>query len=147
VIRAIREHGTHFGTLPNVEPLSAENYRGATAQRVSRTDSLLAKVVFGQRSRFFHKLYAIDEIVGELQKEMRATILGVEEERPELQDQTWKLLEVLGYDMSTCMEETTILLKSFFCALPAAELAAFREKLVGPDPSLLGFDPRGNPAF
>ena len=56
------------------------------------------------------------------------------------QDGTWRMLEVLGYDMSTCMEETTILLKSFFCALPPEELGAFREKLVGCGPSPLGFE-------
>jgi hypothetical protein len=147
VIRTIREHGEHFGTLPNVEPLSAANFRGATAQKVSRTDSLLGKVVFGQRSRFFHKLYAIDEIVGESQKEMRALVAGAEQEDASLLDQTWQLLEVLGYDMATCMEETTILLKSFFCALPPEELGAFRERLAGSDPSLLGLDAPGNPAF
>jgi hypothetical protein len=147
VIGTIHGHAAHFGTLPNVDPLSASNFRGAAAQRISRTDSLLGKVVFGQRSRFFHKLYAVDEIVGELQKEMRAVIAGVDEEDAAVRDITWNLLEVLSYDMSTCMEETTILLKSFFCALPPGELGAFREKLVGRNPWLLGLDPQGNPAF
>jgi hypothetical protein len=147
VIRTIREHGSHFGTLPNVEPLCAANFRGSTAQRVSRTDSLLAKVVFGHRSRFFHKLYAIDEIVGELQREMRAVIAGVEEDDSDLQDQTWQLLEVLGYDISTCTEEAKILLKSFFCALPPEELGAFREKLVHRFPFSSGATPEGIQSF
>lgn len=140
VIRTIREHASHFGTLPNVEPLSFTNFRGSTAQKVSKTNSLLAKVVFAQRSRFLHKLYSIDEIVGELQKEMRATIEGGDDEDSCAQDQTWQMLEVLGYDMSTCMEETTILLKSFFCALPPEELGVFREKLIGCGLSFLGLD-------
>ena len=143
VIRAIREHGSHFGTLPNAEPLSSANFRGSSAQKIARTSSLLAKVVFGQRSRFFHKLYSIDEIVGGLQAEMRAVVTDGSTEDSECQDQTWKLLEVLSYDMATCMGETTILLKSFFCALPAEELAAFREKLVTDEPALFGFDPGG----
>lgn len=140
VIRTIREHAAHFGTLPNVEPLSSANFRGATAQKVSRTNSVLAKVVFGQRSRFFHKLYSIDEIVGGLQKEMHAVVADVSSEDLNFQGQTWQLLEVLGYDICSCMGETTILLKSFFCALPAEELGAFREKLVGRDPSLFESD-------
>ena len=140
VIRAIRDHASHFGTLPNVEPLSVANFRGAAAQKVSKTNSLLAKVLFAQRSRFLHKVYSIDEIVGQLQKEMCAVTEGENEADSEGQDATWQMLEVLGYDMSTCMEETTILLKSFFCALPLEELAAFREKLAGFGSSLLGFD-------
>jgi hypothetical protein len=143
VIRTIREHGSHFGTLPNAEPLSSANFRGSSAQKIARTSSLLAKVVFGQRSRFFHKLYSIEEIAGGLQAEMRAVVTDVSTEDPECQDQIWKLLEVLSYDMATCMGETTILLKSFFCALPAEELAAFREKLVTDEPALFGFDPGG----
>ena len=42
VIRTIEEHGSHFGTLPNVTALAPENFRGATAQRISIMDSLLA---------------------------------------------------------------------------------------------------------
>src|ERR1700731_2373900 len=53
VIRAIKDHGTHFGTLPNVTPLSPSNFRGATAQRVSLMNNLLARVVFRERTRFF----------------------------------------------------------------------------------------------
>ena len=140
VIRTIRDHASHFGTLPNVDPLSFANFRGSTAQKVSKTNSLLAKVVFAQRSRFFHKAYSIDEIVGQLQQEMRAIVDGESGSGFESQTATWQMLEVLGYDMATCMEETTILLKSFFCALPPEEVAAFREKLAGPGPFVLGFD-------
>jgi hypothetical protein len=147
VIGTIKQHGTHFGTLPNVDPLSPFNFRGQHAQKVSRTNNLLAKVVFRQTSRFFHKLYSLDEIVGELQKEMRAVISNVSDVASEFQDQTWQLLEVLGYDLATCMGETTIILKSFFCALPHEELETFREKLVQHDPSLFGFDPGPSRTF
>ena len=147
VIRTIKQHGSHFGTLPNVEPLAASNFRGATAQKVSRTNSLLAKVVFGQRSRFFHKLYSIDEIVGKLHEEMEALVAEVPEESPELQIQTWELLEVLSYDLTTCMGEATIILKSFFCALPPEELAAFREKLAMESPSFFDDKPGRDESF
>ncbi len=145
VIRAIREHGSHFGTLPNVEPLSSLNFRGMTAQKIARTNNLLAKVVFAQRSRFLHKLQSIDEIVAELRREMRAVLAGVPPE--DLGGETWQLLEVIGYDMSTCVEESKIVLKSFFCALPAEELGTFRERLVGSDPTLFGLDPKGTHPF
>src|SRR5882762_6894660 len=69
VIRTIEEHGSHFGTLPNVTALASENFRGPTAQRISFMDNLLAKIVFRGRTRFFHKLHALREIIEELQKE------------------------------------------------------------------------------
>ena len=141
VIEAIRDHGSHFGTLPNVKPLAAGNFRGATAQRVSRTDSLLAKVVFRQRTRFFHKLYSLAEIVDGLQEEARAIVGGISEDSSDFPEQAWQMLEVLAYDLTTCMGETTVILKSFFCALPPEELESFRQKLVNLGPSLFFLDP------
>jgi hypothetical protein len=142
VIRTIKAHGSHFGTLPNVSALASANFRGATSQKISFMDSLLAKVLFSGRMRFFHKLHALEEIIEELQKETRVIVEDVSEEAPELLDRAWRQLEVLGYDLNTCLGETTVLLKSFFCALPAEELEAFRKKLVTLVPALLTVSPR-----
>ena len=147
VIRTIKDHGAHFGTLPNVKPLSSANFRGSTAQRVSRTNSLLARVVFRQRTRFFHKLYSLGEIIDSLQKEARAIMAGMTDGGFEYPDRAWQLLEILGYDLSTCMGETTIILKSFFCALPPEELGDFREKLIARDPSPFAIDPGRTQSF
>jgi hypothetical protein len=141
VIRTIKDHGSHFGTLPNVKPLSPSNFRGATAQRVSLMNNLLAKVVFRERTRFFHKLYSLDEIVEDLQKEVREIVDAISEGTSQLKDRAWQQLEVLGYDLSTCMGETTVILKSFFCALPPEELETFRDKLVNVVSSHLSVDP------
>jgi hypothetical protein len=141
VIRTIKDHGVHFGTLPNVQPLSPSNFRGSTAQRISFMNNLLAKVLFRERTRFFHKLQSLGEIVEDLQKEARAILAGISVGASQFPDRTWQLLEVLGYDLNTCMGETTILLKSFFCALPPEELETFREKLVNVAPSFFAADP------
>jgi hypothetical protein len=142
VIRTIEEHGSHFGTLPNVTPLASENFRGTTAQRISLMDSLLAKVVFRGRTRFFHKLNALKEIIEELQKETRIIVEDVADGAPVFPNRAWRELEVLGYDLNTCMGETTVVLKSFFCALPSEELEAFRLKLVMQVPAILTVRPR-----
>lgn len=146
VIRTIKNHGSHFGTLPNVTPLSPSNFRGATAQRISLMDSLLAKVLFRERTRFFHKLYSLDEIIEGLQREVRALLADISEGAAGFPDRAWQLLEVLGYDLNTCMGETTVILKSFFCALPPEELETFRQKLVNPGPNL-EVDPGPIPSF
>jgi len=39
------------------------------------------------------------------------------------------------------MGETTVILKSFFCALPSDELETFRNKLVAMVPTLLSLNP------
>jgi hypothetical protein len=142
VIRTIEEHGTHFGTLPNVTALASENFRGTTAQRIAFMDSLLAKVVFRGRTRFFHKLHALREIIEDLQKETRVIVEDVSDGAPLFPDRAWRELEVLGYDLNTCMGETTVVLKSFFCVLPPEELEAFRQKLVTQVPALLTVSPR-----
>jgi hypothetical protein len=142
VLHTIEDHGSHFGTLPNVTALASENFRGTTAHRVSFMDNLLAKVLFRSRTRFFHKLHALREIIEELQKETRAIVENVSKGAPSFPDRTWRELEVLGYDLNTCMGETTVVLKSFFCVLPAEELEAFRQKLVTQVPALLTVNPR-----
>lgn len=147
VIQAIRDHGTHFGTLPNVAPLSPSNFRGATAQRIALMNNLLAKVVFRERTRFFHKLYSLGEIVEEVQKEVRAIIGNVSEGDSQVPGQAWQQLEVLSYDLNTCMGETTVVLKSFFCALPPEELEPFREKLINKVPSLFNVAPGEKQSF
>jgi hypothetical protein len=147
VIRTIKDHGSHFGTLPNVKPLSPSNFRGASAQRVSLMDNVLAKVLFRERTRFFHKLYSLGEIVDDAQKEARAILAVISNGSSELPDQAFQLLEVLGYDLNTCMGETTIILKSFFCALPPEELEAFRAKLVNLAQSRFPGDPGRAKAF
>lgn len=142
VLRAIKDHGSHFGTLPNVTPLSPSNFRGSAGQKVSLMNSILARVVFRERTRFFHKLDSIDEIVKELQKEAREIISQMaERNNPAFSDQAWQRLEVIGYDLNTCTGEITVILKSFFCALPPEELETFRQKLVKLVPSLFKADP------
>jgi hypothetical protein len=142
VIRTIEEHGSHFGTLPNVVALDAENFRGPTAKRISFMDNLLARVIFRGRTRFFHKLHSLKEIIEELQKETRVIVEDVSGGVPEYLERAWRELEVLGYDLNTCMGETTVVLKSFFCVLPAEELEAFRHKLVKQVPAILTISPR-----
>jgi hypothetical protein len=134
LIRTIEEHGSHFGTLPVVTSLVPANFRGPTAQRLARMNNLLARVVFRARTRFFHKLESLCEIIEELQREVREIVRVVAAQNPTSQQQAWQQLEVLGYDLNTCMGEATVVLKSFFCVLPGEELESFRRKLLAQSP-------------
>ena len=110
-------------------------------------NNLLAKVVFRERTRFFHKLYSLGEIVEDAQKEAGAILAAISQGSSQVPDQAFQLLEVLGYDLNTCMGETTIILKSFFCALPPEELETFRAKLINLVPSRLPVEPGKIPSF
>ena len=129
VVCTIRDHGSHFGTLPNVTPLVPGNFRGNTAQRISLMSSLLARVVFRARTRFFHKLQSLNEIIEELQEQVRKIAEECDCADPVFLRRAWPQLEVLGYDLNTCMGEVTVVLKSFFCVLPGEELEGFRAGL------------------
>jgi len=129
VVRSLKNHGSHFGVLPSVKALSPSNYRGATAQKLSTVSNLLAKVVFRSRTRFFHKLHVIEEIIDGTQKQARAIVESVSQDDMVLPENGWKELEVLSYDLNTCMGETIVVLKSYFCALPPEELDSFRQAL------------------
>jgi len=136
VIQAVKEHGSHFGTLPNVDSLAPANFRGISAQRISWMNALLARVVFRGRSRYFHKLQSVGEIIEDLQKQVHAIVTDVTDGAHIFPDRAWRELEVLGYDLHTCMSETIVILKSFFCVLPAEELEIFRTRLVSMVPAI-----------
>jgi hypothetical protein len=134
VIRAVADYGSHFPTLPNVMPLSAANFRGSTSQRTSMMSGLLAKVVFRTRTRFFHKLQSLLDIVEDLQQQAHEIIDAAFEPGGSSRGRAWRQLEVLGYDLNTCTSETTVILKSFFCSLPGEELESFRQRLLADTP-------------
>lgn len=146
VLRTIREHASSFGTLPNVSPLSASNFRGASAQNLALMSSMLSRVVFNSRTRFFHKLDSLGDIVSNLQKDAHETVNQKRLQDRDSSDSSWKELEVLSYDLASCMAEATVVLKSFFCALPIEELEPFRSKLVTQLPALLA-NARGLPGL
>ena len=99
--------------------------------------SMLSRVVFSGRTRFFHKLDSLGDIVNELQKEAHQVVNYTRYQELDSADSAWKELEILSYDLASCMAEATVVLKSFFCALPIEELGPFRSKLVSQLPALL----------
>ena len=128
-LRALEHHGRHFGTLPNVAPLNAEFFRGTTAQRTARMSSLLQKVLFSIRSKFFHKLRALAEMVEDLRTEFRQAAEEIADGASVRPVADWEALDVLHYDLNTCFRETIVMLKCFLCALPNEEIPPFRQKL------------------
>ncbi len=129
VLRALKEHGRHFGTLPSVAPLNPRFFRGETALSIARKNSLMSKVLFPIRAKFFHKLHDLAETIEELDGEFRDASDEIAEGSSVHPLAHWQALDILHYDLNTCLRETTVLLKSFLCALPNEEVQPFGQKL------------------
>lgn len=131
-LRTMEEHGRHFGTLPNVAALNPDFFRGETAQRSARKNTIVSKLLFPTRSRFFHKLRALVDTVEDLQGEFREAAEEIADGASVQPGTRWQALDILHYDLNTCLREAIVMLKSFLCALPTEEVQPFRQKLKAP---------------
>jgi hypothetical protein len=147
ILLALKGRGTHFVTLPIVTALDPDNFRGEEARKISRTNHFLATLIFHGRTRFFHKLYALREIIEDLQEEVRESVAGIDPKSQLSANAAWKKLEVLGYDLHTCTSEVTILMKSFLLLLAGAQLADFQRDLTVNVPVLPLIRPRRGVLF
>jgi hypothetical protein len=129
VLRALREHAKHYGTVPNAAPLNAANYRGARGQRSARMSSLLNRVLFSQRVQFLHKLSTLEEMVEDLDSDFRSAANDLTEGVSTDPQCTWEELDVVHYDLNTCFRETVVLFKSFLIVLPSNQLGAFQNTI------------------
>jgi hypothetical protein len=147
VLGALGEHGRRFGTLPNVLPLCADFFRSEHAQRVARANNLAYVIVLRTRGRFFRKLAAIKRTLDALRNEARDIAGVIVDGSGVALPNQWKRLEVLHYDLNTCLRETTVVLKSFLCVLPSDQLPPFRQRLLSRLPSNLTTRTRRSAAF
>jgi hypothetical protein len=143
VLRTLNEHGRHFGTKANVVPLCPDFFRSEHAQQLARANNLTFLLVLRARTRFFRKLGAIDETVAALRNEAQDIAGGISDGSTIALPNQWTRLEVLHYDLNTCLRETTIVLKSFLCVLPSEELTPFRKRLLSFLPVALPLRPGG----
>ena len=147
VLRCLYEHGSQFGTFANTAPLRPGFFRSERARQVARSNNLMALIRFRARTRFFRKLGALEEIVAGLQRDARKTAQEIAEGIAISWQNQWTQLEVLDYDLNTSLRETEIVLKSFFCALPIAEVPIFRQKAMPPTPQAPYSQRRAGPVF
>ena len=131
VLRAMSEHGRHFGTVSVVIPLRPGFFRSPNAQRVARNNQLFSQVLFSAQGRFFRKIRALSQIVTTLQKQTRH-LAGA---RVHQIGQSWDQLDELHYDLNTCLRETVVTFKSFLRILPSPELVPFQLRLRSRVPS------------
>ncbi len=134
LLAGMNSHGRHFGTLSSVAALNPEFYRSETGQRAASWNALLSHVLLNDRSRLFHKLCALSNIVEELAGEYHESAGRIVEAPLIKAEESWQNVEILHYDLNTCLREAIVVLKSFLCAMPESELAALEIEFARPVP-------------
>jgi hypothetical protein len=129
---SLANRGRYIREIPLVEPLNAEFFRGNTAQTAATWNGILHHVIFGDRQRFVHKLRILSSTVEQLEREFDKAARDISES--ETPAEGWAVLDHLHYDFNTCLRETEVVFKSFLCALPTEQLAAFAGEIENPAP-------------
>lgn len=123
------KRGRHLHDLPAVNPLNAEFFRGDTGRSAATRSVLLHNLFFVERQRFFQKVRILSETIQRISEEFVLAAEDVADGVSTRPVDTWKNLESLHDDFTTCFRESEVLLKGFVRALPAVELAAFQNQM------------------
>ncbi len=129
---SIADAGRHVSDLPVVEPLKTRFFRGDTAQSAASWNGLLHHVLFGDRSRFFHKLRILSSTVEQLGWEFDQAAADLSEGVSVQPGVCWAALDSVHFDLNTCLREAEVVLKAFLRALPTEQLAAFAAAMSTP---------------
>ena len=140
---ALTARGRRIHRLPVVEPLQSEFFRSDTGQSAASWNAILHHVIFGNRSRFFHKLRILSETIERLEGEFDGAADDLSKGLSIRPRECWEQLDVLHYDFNTCLREAEVMFKSFLRALPAEQLPALASALDSPPtPQRLRMSPR-----
>jgi hypothetical protein len=127
MLRALREHAKHYGTIPNAAPLDPANYQRHKGQRSARMSGLLNRVLLSHRLQFLHKVNTLEEMVEDLGKDFRLAAGDLTDGFSAHPDQLWEEVDADHYDLNTCLREAIVLFKSFLIVLPLDQLGAFQK--------------------
>jgi hypothetical protein len=135
--------GRRLRLLPVVEPLNSGFFRGNTGQSAASWNGILHHVLFGNRSRFFHKLRILSGTIDQLAREFREAAGDISKGLAIQPSDSWTRLDCVHYDFSTCLREMEVVVKSFLRILPADQLPALNSLLDAPtEPRRLRVKPR-----
>lgn len=127
MLRALREHAKHYGTIPNAAPLDPANYQRHKGQRSARMSSLLNRVLLSYRLQFLHKVNTLEEMVEDLDKDFRRAADDLADGVSVHPEELWEEVDADHYDLNTCLREAIVLFKSFLVVLPVDQLGAFQK--------------------
>lgn len=132
--KALEICGRRMAVPPAVAPLNPGYFRTPEARQAAEWNNLLHTFLFAGRSRFAHKLRALELTLGSLAAQFQSTAEELAcgtQIRPE---EGWLALDSMHYDLNTCLRETVVLLKSSLRAVPEAGLESLWDELNAPPP-------------
>lgn len=138
----LQQRARSISDLPAVKPLNSSFFRGNTAQSAASWNEIIHHVLFRGRSRFFHKLRILSEMLRELEHEFREAAGDIAKGMDTQPIESWLKLDDLHYDFNTCLRETEVVLKSFLRALPTDQLPGLARELDAVPPAKLRAKPR-----
>jgi hypothetical protein len=121
----VERHSRHLRSFPTVHPLNTDFFRGNIAQSAASWNSILHRILFGDRSRFHHKIRILSETLRRLNVEFHKAALAISKGSTVHPAESWKAVDCIHYDLNTCLRESEVLLKSFLRVLPVQNLGAF----------------------
>jgi hypothetical protein len=133
-LQSFEAHTRHFGTVPAVAPLETTFFRSEQARLAATWNELFHHVLLGGRARWFHKLRTLEDVVGGLESQFCAASEEIADGtclEPALR---WESLDVLHFDLNTCLRETIVMLKCFLRALPHDQVQDFRGRICNESP-------------
>ena len=149
-LRSLYRHSLNLPLLPKTSPLNADFFRSEPAKRQAKRNRFLANVLLTSNSRFSLKLEDLASIVCDLATEVRPLAARMHQVTAAHPLFDWGQLEVLDYDLNTCLAETLVVLKSFFYVLPDADTPLFRRQMEAalhtPQRPLVALPSRPDPA-
>ena len=121
----VERHSRHLHSFPIVRPLNTKYFRGDVGQKAASWNKVLHSILFGDRSRFHHKLRILSDTLRHLDVDFQRAANAISKASSVHPAESWKALDCIHYDLNTCLRENEVLLKSFLRALPAQNLGAF----------------------
>jgi hypothetical protein len=118
VLHAMRPFVRHFGVIPNVSPLQADNFLSRCGQHAARHSNLVSHAVLSERSQFLNKLNALEEIVAELGDGVLEISRQLSSRSSSCTSPLWRYPNSSHFDLDTCLRETDVLQKSFLWCCP-----------------------------
>jgi hypothetical protein len=122
ILHSMRQHGRHFGVVPNLAPLEPGNFRTDRAQRSARLNNLVNRVLLSERSQFVHKLSTLEQIVEDIGDCFIQSAKRAEPGDARNRSSFWDALDACHFDLNTCLRETVVLFKSFLVVLPEEQM-------------------------
>jgi hypothetical protein len=129
VLRVLNQESRQLAVLPAALPIEVESFRTSAARSSCFWAGLFHRVLFSSRTRWFHKLHSLQEILGDISTAFLRTVEEISSGISVAPCARWERLEELHDDWNTCLRETVVLFKCLLDTAAPQELEGLRREL------------------